>query len=106
MHEPLERLAVAYPSRTPATTDCTLLASEHHQERLHKDLHSRQKNPFQLVLVQCSFACRATACEVAAQMAASALDEERELAIHPIVATSVQHNTQVRFSQSLQRWIC
>lgn len=29
-------------------------------------------------------------------MAASALSEERELAIHPIVATSVQHNTQVR----------
>lgn len=28
-------------------------------------------------------------------MAASALNEERELAIHPIVATSVQHNTQV-----------
>lgn len=29
-------------------------------------------------------------------MAASALNEERELAIHPIVGTSVQHNTQVR----------
>jgi len=28
-------------------------------------------------------------------MAASALNEERELAIHPIVASSVQHNTQV-----------
>ncbi|KAI8940300.1 hypothetical protein NX059_003999 [Plenodomus lindquistii] len=28
-------------------------------------------------------------------MAESALIEERELAIHPIVATSVQHNTQV-----------
>jgi 1,4-dihydroxy-2-naphthoate octaprenyltransferase len=28
-------------------------------------------------------------------MAASALNEERELAINPIVATSVQHNTQV-----------
>ncbi|KAL6159531.1 hypothetical protein ACJQWK_05972 [Exserohilum turcicum] len=28
-------------------------------------------------------------------MAADALTEERELAIHPIVATSVQHNTQV-----------
>jgi hypothetical protein len=29
-------------------------------------------------------------------MAASALIEERELAIHPIVASSVQHNNQVR----------
>lgn len=29
-------------------------------------------------------------------MVASALNEERELAIHPIVASSVQHNTQVR----------
>jgi hypothetical protein len=29
-------------------------------------------------------------------MATSPLADERELAIHPIVATSVQHNTQVR----------
>ncbi|KAL6703062.1 hypothetical protein ACN47E_010269 [Coniothyrium glycines] len=28
-------------------------------------------------------------------MVASALSEEREFAIHPVVATSVQHNTQV-----------
>src|SRR5438128_2057713 len=31
-----------------------------------------------------------------ANMAASALNEERELAISPIVASSVQHNNQVR----------
>jgi hypothetical protein len=36
--------------------------------------------------------------ETSANMAASALVEERELAINPIVATSVQHNNQVRAS--------
>jgi hypothetical protein len=34
--------------------------------------------------------------ETSTSMAASALVEERELAINPIVATSVQHNNQVR----------
>jgi hypothetical protein len=33
-------------------------------------------------------------------MAASALDQERQLAIDPIVGTSVQHNTQVRLCPS------
>jgi hypothetical protein len=33
-------------------------------------------------------------------MAASALNEERELAINPIIGTSVQHNNQVRHQHS------
>jgi hypothetical protein len=36
-------------------------------------------------------------------MAASALNEERELAINPIVGTSVQHNNQVRHHSSHDR---
>jgi hypothetical protein len=36
-------------------------------------------------------------------MAASALDQERQLAIDPIVASSVQHNTQVRLPPSHTR---
>ena len=36
-------------------------------------------------------------------MAASALNEERQLAINPIVGTSVQHNTQVRTSRRQTR---
>jgi hypothetical protein len=37
-------------------------------------------------------------------MAASALNEERELAINPIVGTSVQHNNQVRHHLASHDW--
>jgi len=57
------------------------------------------------ILIHTALACRdIRSCQVAVQMAASALDEERELVIHPIVATSVQHNTQVRPSCTGTHW--